>query len=266
MYSFYMAEKKPGTLHIGTSGWMYKDWGELFYPSTLKKGHLSFLAQTFKTVEINSSFYHLPLKSTFEKWADEVPDDFRFAVKISKFITHQKKLKSVRTPLELFVKRAAPMQEKLGVILVQLPPSLAFDMALIENFVEDILVVTQRNYPIRFALEVRHKSWIEEGQYPQVIELLRKSGIALVFAQSGKMVSVPPEKKYVTSNFVYLRFHGPHAFAASRYGARLLKPWALRVEEWLKEGLDVFVYFNNDIQGHAIYDAKTFTLQLKKFL
>jgi uncharacterized protein YecE (DUF72 family) len=159
--------------------------------------------------------------------------------------------------LETFIKRAKPMGEKLGCILIQLPPSLVYEEKKIERFVEDIQVVTARNYGIRFALEPRHKSWSDEIK--AVVKLLRKANIALVFAQSRDMLSIAPEDKNITADFAYIRFHGPEQFAASRYGEELLQPWSERTQELLSQGLDVFVYFNNDINGHAIYDARAFS-------
>src|SRR4051812_17258763 len=115
---------KPKKIYIGTSGWRYKDWGVTFYPATLKDGHLSYLAKEFNTVEVNTSFYHLPLKKTFQKWSEETPDHFVFSVKLSRYITHQKKLEGIREPLLKFFRNAKGMGSKLSVILIQLPPFL----------------------------------------------------------------------------------------------------------------------------------------------
>lgn len=249
-----------GKLYLGTSGWMYKDWGELFYPEDIKKGeHLPFLASQFNTVEVNSSFYHLPRASTFEKWKNETPAEFLFSVKVSRFITHQKKIDRIRGPFELFLKRAKPMGKKLGVLLVQLPPFLQFSQPLFERFLNDVSTVMKRNYSVRIALEPRHKSWIEPANAQLVTSLPQKHDVpvTLVFADSEKIPSYAPTVGHLTSDFVYVRFHGPHAFAASRYGEALLNPWAKRIRAWQIKGIDVFAYFNNDIQGHAIFDART---------
>jgi uncharacterized protein YecE (DUF72 family) len=246
---------KSGRLYIGTSGWMYKDWGELFYPKDLKKGHLTYLTQEFNTVEINTSFYHLPRKSTFQKWMSEAPPHFRFAVKLSRLITHQKRLRGVRILLETFIQHAEPMKERLGVILIQLPPSLKYDSALLDHFLDDLRIVTGRNYPVRFAIEPRHRTWMEHAK--DIRKKLCKDNICIVFPDSEKIPSFPPIDENITADFIYVRFHGPTAFAASRYGKERLLPWAERMKEWLRRGLDVFVYFNNDIHGHAIFDART---------
>lgn len=248
-------------LHVGTSGWMYKDWGEEFYPKDLKKGHLEFLAREFKTVEVNSSFYHLPLASTFEKWCDETPDDFVFAVKLSRFITHRKKLVGVREPLTRFFRNAKHMGNKLRVVLIQLPPSLKYDKKLLAKFMADVRATSAREkIAVRFALEPRHKTWIENAA--EVTAAMRKAEVALVFPHSAKIPSFPAEGKNVTTDFVYVRFHGPSEWAASRYGPRRLRPWATRIRGWLKSGVEVFVYFNNDIHGHAIHDARTLLRQI----
>jgi uncharacterized protein YecE (DUF72 family) len=124
---------------------MYKDWGEKFYPSDLKKGHLQYLATIFNTVEVNSSFYHLPLASTFKKWKEETPAGFVFAVKLSRFITHQKRLQNVSEPLENFLSNAAGMGKKLGIILVQLPPSFRPDLPLLDTFLGEMRRIGKEN-------------------------------------------------------------------------------------------------------------------------
>ena len=248
--------KSKGRIFIGTSGWMYKDWGERFYPPDMKQGFLSFLAQEFTTVEVNSSFYHLPRPTTFAKWKSETRDDFIFAVKLSRFITHQKKLVDCREPLERFLSSAKEFGEKLGVILIQLPPRLAYDIELLKTFLADLRAACRKTkVSTRFALEPRHKSWLE--CLPEIRKTLQKEKIALVFPHSAKISSVPPEDENILADFVYIRFHGPSEFAASRYGTKLLKPWAERIAKWQRKGLKVFVYFNNDINGHAIDDART---------
>ncbi|HET8574579.1 MAG TPA: DUF72 domain-containing protein [Candidatus Paceibacterota bacterium] len=259
------ASHKPGNLWIGTSGWMYKDWGREFYPPEMKRGHLSFLAQTFHTVEVNTSFYHLPEQGTFRKWREETPGDFVFSVKLSRFITHRKRLKGIRAPLLKFLNRAKFLKEKLGVVLVQLPPNLKFDEKLISGFVEDLRTVSGKSVRTRLALEPRHASWMEEQNKSFFLPLLKsEKNIALVFPHSSKIPSFKPEDANITSNFVYLRFHGPSEFASSRYGTEGLRPWAGKITRWQVCGLDVFAYFNNDVHGHAVHDAQTLLGLIKK--
>lgn len=255
---------KKGRIFIGTSGWMYKDWGALFYPAGMKKGHLSYLAEEFSTVEINSSFYHLPRASTFQKWRAEVPDNFVFSVKLSRFITHRKKLAGVREPLERFLKRAIRLEGKLGPVLIQLPPFLKYDKALLDSFVESLAAVRARTDPmIRFALEPRHVSWMDDSSAAHLRSRLRQIGRScLVFPHSAKIPSFPPSDENVIADFVYVRFHGPSEWAASRYGARRLRPWAERIAAWSARSIDSYVYFNNDIHGHAVVDARTLKRQV----
>ncbi|MBV9159060.1 MAG: DUF72 domain-containing protein [Candidatus Kaiserbacteria bacterium] len=256
---------KKGAIYVGTSGWMYKDWGAMFYPPSLKKGHLAYLAGEFITVEINSSFYYLPLHSTFEKWREETPNDFIFAVKLSRYITHIKKLEGVTTELNRFLNRAKRLKEKLGVILIQLPPSLKYDEKLLEGFLAALKsACTKQKLTPRFALEPRHTSWMETQNTKDVrTQLTRFKNICLVFPHSAKIASFPPTDENVLSDFAYVRFHGPSEFAASRYGPRRLKPWADRIMKWHARGITTFVYFNNDIHGHAIVDARTLKSQLR---
>lgn len=251
-----MQTKSVNGLYIGTSGWMYKDWGERFYPKDMKRGFLTHLSREFNTVEVNSSFYHLPRLSTFQKWRGETPADFRFAVKLSRYITHQRKLLECREPLERFLFAAAGLEEKLAVVLIQLPPSLPFEEERLREFLKDLRAARRKaKIAVRFALEPRHRSWMESAA--AVRPLLRREGIALVFPHSAKIPSFPPERENVMTDFVYVRFHGPSEFAASRYGARRLSPWAARIRAWRRQKLGVFVYFNNDVHGHAVDDART---------
>lgn len=250
--------KPVAKIRVGTSGWMYKDWGAKFYPKDLKKGHLQFLAEEFNTVEVNSSFYHLPLASTFKKWAGETPRDFVFAVKLSRYVTHRKRLKAVGEPIATFMSRAQKLGKKLGVVLVQLPPSLKYD----EKKFDALLRILKRK-KARFALEPRHASWYDTSHRSEILKKLKGAGTCLVFPHSAKIPSPnPDDPTNITADFIYVRFHGPSEFAASRYGAVRLRPWAARIEAWRGKKLDVFVYFNNDKNGHAVDDART----LKKLL
>jgi uncharacterized protein YecE (DUF72 family) len=248
-----MTEKK---IYIGTSGWMYKDWGKTFYPPGLKKGHLTYLSGEFNTVEVNTSFYHLPALETFQKWRDETPQDFIFSVKLSRYITHQKKLKGIRVPFRKFLRNAKGLGSKLHVVLIQLPPFLQFNKNLLTELIETIKIASgQVSFQPRFALEPRHESWMKN--HDLVCSMLQKEKIALVFPHSARIPSFAPVDQNVTADLVYIRFHGPSEFAASGYGARRLAPWAKRIKKWHENGLEVFAYFNNDINGHAIEDART---------
>ncbi|MBI2409617.1 DUF72 domain-containing protein [Candidatus Kaiserbacteria bacterium] len=255
-----------GEVRIGTSGWMYKDWGKEFYPSGMREGFLTYLAGEFDTVEINNSFYHLPLMKTFSAWRAQTPEHFLFAVKLSRYITHRN-LPSARQPLFRFLSHAKRLEHKLGPILVQLPPWKKFSEEWLGRFLTDVQAAAQRaRISPRFALEPRHASWLENIE--TVRERLREVNIALaqhqtgfgaglVFPHSAKIPSIPPDEANITADFAYVRFHGPSEFAASRYGEKRLKPWAERISKWQEKGVQIFCYFNNDVHGHAVHDART---------
>ena len=231
---------------IGTSGWSYKHWIERFYPKSLKPVQwLQFYAKHFDTVEINSTFYHLPKETAVKNWHDGTPQNFLFALKMSRFITHRKKLRNVEEPLENFSARIALLREKIGPILVQLPPTMLFDAELAESFFR---LVTTRLPSYRFAVEPRHPSWFSGV----ALMVYQKYRIALCMADSGEHF---PELQQLTSDFVYLRFHGRDGLYNSDYSREQLLPFAQNIRTWLQDGLDVYAYFNNDIEGFAIKNA-----------
>jgi len=229
-------------IHIGTSGWSYKDWKGKFYPEKLKPtDYLSFYAQHYKVTEINSSFYHLPLASTVHKWVEQVPDDFLFCPKISRYLSHMKKLHDPEEPLERFFDVFKPMKKKMGPILIQLPASVMFDATTDEIFYE----ILMRKYPeYEFAMEVRHESWYSD----ESLDLMKKYNIAFVIAQSERF----PYKEYITAKNIYVRFHGPKALYASSYSDHILKEYADKFLLWEQEGHRIWAFFNNDINGHAL--------------
>jgi uncharacterized protein YecE (DUF72 family) len=238
---------KEGKAHIGTSGWSYKHWKEIFYPPKMKSTDwfVHYAAQ-FGCSEINTSFYHLPKESTVQKWTDISPKKFRFCPKLSRFITHMKKLRDAEEPLKVFFGRFAPMQAKMGPVLIQLPPMLGFHEQVVRTFF-DLLVI---NHPKNeFVLEVRHETWLKD----EVYELLRNYGIGFVISQSDKFF---PYAEAITSKQVYLRFHGPGDLYASEYSTRMLKSYAGKCRKWMQEGRTVWCFFNNDIHGYAFNDAK----------
>ncbi len=247
---------KERKLYIGTSGWMYKHWKNVFYPEDLKKGFLTYFANQFSTVEVNSSFYNLPAADTFKKWYSETPDYFIFSLKLSRYITHIQKLQDTREGLKRFLNNAALLREKSGAILIQFPPYLEFDKEILKNFTEDLLE-SIKGLPIHpdFAIEPRNESFIVKRE--EVIKILQPSNIGLVFPHSQNIPSIQPDDENLITDFVYLRFHGPSKFADSRYGKEGLMPWAERIEHWLDRGLTVYAYFNNDLHGFAIDDART---------
>jgi uncharacterized protein YecE (DUF72 family) len=244
---------KEGKVYIGTSGWSYENWRDIFYPPSLKPTEwLEFYSKTFKITELNMSFYRLPTKQTIEGWVKKVPSRFKFCLKLSRYITHIKRLKEPEKTVNKFFDRFKPMQKKLGPVLIQLPPSLKFDPDTAEHF---FLVLKQDYKAYQFALEVRHKSWLKDESF----SLMSKYNIAFVISQSAKKF---PYAEVVTDKKIYVRFHGPRQLYASGYKDRELKKFADLFKAWRKQGHTIWAFFNNDVYGHAIEDA----LRLEKML
>lgn len=236
-----------GKIHIGTSGWSYKHWRERFYPVELKPvEYLAYYAEHFRTSEINTSFYHLPKPSTVEKWTETVNTCFRFCPKISRYITHIKKLNDPEETLPRFFEIFDPIRKHLGPILIQLPPALGFHEEKVSHFFE----VLKQYKGYTFALEPRHDTWLEDN----AIALLEKYRIAFVIAESGKRW---PYGEFVTAKHIYVRFHGPDGSYAKSYDDKTLKKYAKMMLEWQEDGHTVWVFFNNDGNAYAIENART---------
>ncbi|MFN2128690.1 MAG: DUF72 domain-containing protein, partial [Anaerolineales bacterium] len=231
---------------IGTSGWSYKHWNGLFYPSHIKPDrYLEYYMTRFSCVELNSCFYHLPKSATVKGWVSRTPDFFRFCPKLSRFITHQKRLKEAEAPLNRFFELFEEMKPRLGPVLIQLPPGLSFNKALVNDFFQ----ILKRQYnAYRFAVEVRNKSWITDDFF----NLLAQYDMAFVIADSGKRF---PYFEEVTSDFIYLRFHGPENLYASDYSDHQLNAFAEKITAWMRNDKEIWAFFNNDFQGFAISNA-----------
>ncbi|MDR3681115.1 MAG: DUF72 domain-containing protein [Flavipsychrobacter sp.] len=237
-----------GKVRIGISGWSYFDWLGIFYPyNTRSPDWLAIYAQSFDTTEINSSFYRLPRVKTVQNWVKQVPEGFKFCPKISKYLTHVQKLKGPEDALEKFFGVFSHIKEHLGPVLVQLPPSLAFEEDIVRHFFE---VLKKKYADYEIALEARHESWLAAG----AMELLREYNIAWVISQSGVGF---PYAEQVTAHVVYLRFHGPEVLYQSRYSDELMVYYGEEIRTWLQAGHDVWVYFNNCYYGNAIDNART---------
>lgn len=234
-----------GHIRVGTSGWSYDHWSDVFYPTHLPSAkRLAFLASRFDTVEINSTFYHLPSERTVAAWTDTVPDGFVFAVKGSRLITHFHRLADVDDALATFMQRLSPLAEKLAVVLWQMPPSfsadVAADVAALGGFLD-------RLPPgVRHAVEFRHPSWLAE----ETFEVLRSHGVAQVHVSSDLM----PTDLTPTADFVYVRLHGTSSYHGA-YERPALSMWVDFLGGQAKAGRDGYVYFNNDAEGHAPVDA-----------
>jgi uncharacterized protein YecE (DUF72 family) len=242
-------------IHIGTSGWSYKHWRNIYYPARLASTKwLSFYAQTYHATEINGSFYRLPSEETAIKWTQMVPKDFWFCVKMSRYLTHMKKLHDPEESLERFFTVFEHMKKMMGPILVQLPPSLKFNYDLAAYFY-DLLKKKYRHYD--FVMEVRHPTWMEEDSFT----LMTKHDIGFVISQSGKEF---PYSEMITAKNIYVRFHGPKELYASSYSDEMLKEFAMKFRKWVKEGHEVWAFFNNDIHGYAVEDAKRLMALVEK--
>ena len=232
--------------HIGTSGWSYSHWVKIFYPENLeKRSWLSYYARWFDIVEINSTFYRLPFKNMVKGWKNKVPEGFTFAVKGSKVITHKKKLVDIKDDLDRFVERVSLLENKLGPILWQLPPSLRKNLNLLKAFLGFL------PKDIKHAIEFRHKSWFNNETY----SILEKYNVALCITDSKKFKSPWVE----TASFAYFRFHGPERLYASEYTETQLKDIAKKI---LNMKAESFIFFNNDFEGYALKNA----IFLKKIL
>jgi uncharacterized protein YecE (DUF72 family) len=233
--------------YIGTSGWNYKHWAaDEFYPKDLKpRDWLIFFARHFRTVEINNSFYRLPSEQAFQNWRMQVPHEFVFSVKASRYITHLKRLKDPADPLALFFSRATHLKDKLGPVLFQLPPGLKFDTQRIEVFLNTLRQHTSKSN-VRCAIEVRDPTWLVEPFY----EMLHAHGVALCLADWRDTHVTGP----VTADFVYIRRHyGPGK--GGNYPRNALDRDVAGIRGWLGQHLDVYMYFNNDAGGHAVRNA-----------
>jgi len=235
--------------HIGTSGWSYKHWKDIFYPQGLKPADwFNWYAQHFHSSEINTSFYHLPKPETVVAWAEKAPKGFTFCPKMSRFVTHMKKLRNVEEPLKRFFEIFAPLYGCMGPVLIQLPPMLRFNEDVAASFFK---LITTRYPEQSFVLEVRHDTWMQDTS----IALMKEYNIGFVISQSAHFF---PYAEWVTAKHVYLRFHGPDALYASGYSDEQLRCYADRCRQWISNGHIVWAYFNNDIHGYAFHDAQRF--------
>ncbi|WDJ73950.1 DUF72 domain-containing protein [Xanthomonas campestris pv. campestris] len=279
------------SIRIGISGWRYARWRGTFYPTGLaQRRELAYAGRCFPSVEINGSFYSLQRPESYQSWHDETPDDFVFAVKGPRFVTHMKRLRDCEQALaNFFASGVLRLGPKLRPILWQLPPSLRFDDAVLDAFLTSLPRDTEaalalarkrdttlmhgrtalsidRKRPLRHALEMRHPSFCD----PSCMKLLRKHKVGVVVADTaGKF----PYLEDVTADFVYLRLHGDAQLYASGYSDHALDRWGERIAAWAAGGepsdaqrvgpraskrarRDVYCYFDNDMKVHAPFDAR----------
>jgi len=291
---------KAGVVRVGISGWTYKPWRGVFFPVKLpQKRELEFAASTFRSIEINGTFYSLQRPSSYQSWAERTPEDFVFSVKGSRYITHLRRLREIETPLaNFFASGILKLGVKLGPVLWQFPPNFRYSHNLIEEFFallphdsnaaaelasrHDKLVAgrtffeVNENRRIRHAMEIRHASFVT----PEFISLLRKYKVALVCADTVEW----PRLMDITSDFIYCRLHGSEVLYASGYDPPAIEEWAQRIGNWARGGeskdgdfasskpapkrskRDVFVYFDNDAKVRAPRDAKSLDTRLAELL
>jgi uncharacterized protein YecE (DUF72 family) len=258
---------------VGVSGWRYPRWRGDFYPTGLRqRDELRYVASQVSSVEINGSFYSLQRPSSYAAWREAVPDDFIFAVKGPRFITHLKRLRDVEVPLaNFFASGPLALGPTLGPVLWQLPERVTFDAALLDGFLSLLprdttaaaalaaghddkvpegraLVSAEVAQPLRHALEPRHASFADDAAR----DLLRSHGVAMVQADSAGTWPAMPD---ATADFHYVRLHGEQRLYGGGYRPATLEHWAALVDAWVEAGQDVFVYFDNDADGRAPYDA-----------
>jgi uncharacterized protein YecE (DUF72 family) len=238
-------------IRIGCSGWSYEHWRGLLYPETGSSARwLALYAESFDTVEVNTTFYRLPPSSTVTGWAKRTPPEFCFAVKGSRYVTHVKRLREMSAGVARLEDRIAPLREsrKLGPILWQLPPTFKRD----DSRLAEALAALPDG---RHAFEFRHASWFDDGVYG----LLATHGVALVVADRAPE---PPTPWVDTADWSYLRFHSGRG-RNGNYSARELELWAERIAERWQEG---YVYFNNDWHGYAFRNALALRARLAKLV
>ena len=230
-------------IRVGTSGWMYDHWKGPFYPEHMTSDEmLPFYTEVFDTVEVNNTFYQLPSKEKVRAWRDDSPEGFLFVIKANRYITHMKNLLEPEEPVNTLMERIEILGPKLGPILFQLPPQWNVNVDRLASFLD---VLPQGP---RYAFEFRDESWYREGIY----DLLEEAEAAFCIHDHRDAPS--PEK--MTADFTYLRFHGPRGDYGGKYRGEHLRQWADKVKSWEEAGRDVYAFFNNDMKGYAVENAR----------
>lgn len=233
----------PGSIRVGTSGWIYAHWRGRFYPKEMRvKDWFAHYARHFDTVEINNSFYRLPSESAFDIWREQAPAGFVYTVKASRFLTHMKKLKDPEEPIERILGRARRLGEKLGPVLYQLPGGWKCNLDRLAHF----FAALPRD--LLHVMEYRRADWLCD----EVFALMREHNISLCI--HDLLIDHP---RVATSNVVYVRFHGARAKYLGSYTRRQLLWWAIWMNEQARSGQNVYAYFNNDAEAHAVRNART---------
>jgi uncharacterized protein YecE (DUF72 family) len=236
-------DSRAGELRVGTSGWHYADWWGPFYPKEVKKKDaLAYYVTQFNSTELNAPFYRTPTEKAVQGWLDTTPDDFRFAWKASRYITHFKRLLVDDDSLKLLDDRIDLLGHKAGVVLFQLPPQMPADRERLAAFLKRL----KRSR--RYSFEFRHASWYE----PSIFDLLRAHNISLCLSDHASA----PTPLEVTADWIYVRNHGPSGRYHGSYSDAALEDWAKHIRKWRREGRDVWCFFDNDVKSAAPADAE----------
>jgi uncharacterized protein YecE (DUF72 family) len=242
MQSASQIQMRRGTIRIGCSGWNYEHWRGRFYPEEAPpKQWFELYAKVFDTVEINNTFYQLPAAQTFKAWREQAPDGFIYAVKANRYLTHMKRLKDAKAPLKRFLDRARLLREHLGPILYQLPPRWRLNLERLESFL-DLLPEG-----LRHVFEFRDQSWMAD----EVFQLLEERGASFC-AHDMPGLDVP---RLAVGPIAYVRLHGAKEMYRGGYPEPTLRSWSRWMEQQVRAGKDLYVYFNNDAEAHATRDA-----------
>jgi uncharacterized protein YecE (DUF72 family) len=251
---------------VGTSGWQYRDWrGVLYPPGVAQRKWLEYYAGQYATVENNGAFYRLPSPQTFADWRARTPPDFVMAVKASRYLTHVRRLRDSAGPVSRLLSAAAGLGDRLGPVLLQLPPNFPADPGALDDCLREFAAFRMPRGPastparrrgpgggpeasVRVAVEFRHESWWTD----EIRELLARHRAALCWADR---LGRPASPLWRTADWGYLRLHEGAAQPWPRYGERALRSWVQRIAETWPDGADVFTFFNNDPGGAAVYDA-----------
>lgn len=239
-------------IYIGTSGWDYPGWRSLFYPDDLpKEDWLAYYTQHFRTLEINHSFYQLPKKDTLVQWRSHVPDGFQFAIKASRYITHNKNLKDSEEPVANFMDRVMALEDALGPILFQLPPNWHCNPERLKQF----LKILPEGF--EYSFEFRDRTW----HCPEIYDLLTQHGAAFCIFDLRQQPSEP----IITADHIYIRLHGPNTEPyTGHYPPEALACWVDTFAIWSQQGKRIYCYFNNDKDGCAPQDALALQEQVNK--
>lgn len=237
------AAPPPSRLAVGTSGWSYPAWRSGFYAGVPRRAWLAHCAAHFTGVEINASFYRLPKPGTVAAWRAATPDGFTFAAKGHRLVTHLRRLRQADDGVAAARTALAPLGDRLGAVLWQLPAILERDLERLTPFLTALAVWPE----VRHVVEFRHVSWFDDA----VATALESHGVGICQSDAPRW----PLWDAVTAGLVYARLHGHERLYTSRYGPDGLQPWAERIRRWLAKGLDVYVFFDNDAEGAAPADA-----------